>query len=244
MIMSDRHKPLGRKAYGSIGHLPGSKMGEGDHHCPEGQATICTEKPRDRFDNVIVQEKLDGSCCAVAKLEDGKIIPLGRAGYEAKTSPFYQHILFHEWVWINFHRFNNLLNPGERIVGEWLRQAHGTRYELPHEPFVPFDIMIETKRLPYLKFIERVLPYRFKTPHLISYGLPISIKEVMKRLKESYHGALDKVEGAVWRVERKNEIDFLAKYVRPDKVDGCYLPRISKGEDIWNKYPGYLNNYE
>jgi hypothetical protein len=46
------------------------------------------------------------------------------------------------------------------------------------------------------------------------------------------------VEGAVWRVERKGKVDFLGKYVRPEKVDGCYLPEISGEEAVWNWRPG------
>jgi hypothetical protein len=53
-------KPLGQKAYGSIPHLPGSRLGEGDHHVSEGQAIIATKKARDKNDLIIVQEKLDG----------------------------------------------------------------------------------------------------------------------------------------------------------------------------------------
>jgi len=49
-----------------------------------------------------------------------------------------------------------------------------------------------------------------------------------------FHGALDPVEGAVWRVERKGVIDFLVKYVRPDKIDGDFLPEISGKEPVWN----------
>ena len=79
-------KPLSRKAYGHIGHLPGSRLGEGDHHVHEGQARICTLKARDKHDRIIVQEKVDGSCCAVAKI-DGAIVPLIRAGYRAEQSP-------------------------------------------------------------------------------------------------------------------------------------------------------------
>ena len=78
-------KPLGGKAYGSIGHLPSSRLGPGDHSVHEGQARICTTKVRDKRDRVIVQEKLDGSCCAVAKVE-GRVVALGRAGYLATTS--------------------------------------------------------------------------------------------------------------------------------------------------------------
>lgn len=56
-------KPLGIKNYGSIGHLPGSRMGPADHHCPEGQGTICTTLARDKFDKIIVQEKFDCPQC-------------------------------------------------------------------------------------------------------------------------------------------------------------------------------------
>lgn len=35
-------KPLGIKAYGSIPHLPGSRLGAGDHHLAIGQALIAT----------------------------------------------------------------------------------------------------------------------------------------------------------------------------------------------------------
>lgn len=49
----------GIKAYGSIPHLPGSRLGPGDHHVTEGQARICTERGRDRHDFITVTEKLD-----------------------------------------------------------------------------------------------------------------------------------------------------------------------------------------
>jgi hypothetical protein len=63
-----------------------------------------------------------------------------------------------------------------------------------------------------------------------------------------FHGALDPVEGAVWRVERdelthpgsrerRHIVDFLVKYVRPDKVDGCYLPEISGQPPMYNWQP-------
>jgi hypothetical protein len=61
-------KPLGRKAYASIPHLPGSRLGPGDHRCPESQAAICLSQARDRFDRTIVTEKLDGSDTAIANV--------------------------------------------------------------------------------------------------------------------------------------------------------------------------------
>jgi hypothetical protein len=50
-------KPLGFKNYGSIGHLPCSRMGPGDHSVHEGQARICLEKARDKHDRIFVTEK-------------------------------------------------------------------------------------------------------------------------------------------------------------------------------------------
>lgn len=39
-------KPLKQKAYGSILHLPNSRMGSGEHCVNAGQTKICTEKVR------------------------------------------------------------------------------------------------------------------------------------------------------------------------------------------------------
>src|SRR4051794_20850982 len=97
-------KPLGCKAYGSICHLPGSRLGPGDHKLDDGMTRILTEKARDRHDVIIVQEKLDGSNVAVAKLA-GQIIPIGRAGYPAVSSKYEQHRLFHDWVMRRPQRF-------------------------------------------------------------------------------------------------------------------------------------------
>lgn len=226
-------KPLGHKAYGSIPHLPGSRMGVGDHHCHEGQARICLEKPRDRHDVVWVQEKLDGSCVAVARV-GGTLVALGRGGYPAITSNYEQHRMFADWVAANRARFDVLMD-GERVVGEWLAMAHGTRYALKHEPFVAFDLMIGHVRAPMLRFMS-VIGTRFIMPRLLCQG-PTSIDLVRNLINESGHGALDPVEGVVWRVERKGKVEFLAKWVRPDKVDGKYLPFISGGEAVWNWRP-------
>ncbi len=127
-------------------------------------------------------------------------------------------------------------------------QAHGTRYRLQHEPFVAFDLMRDDERTPYDQFIQRVAAGKFVTPALLHRGAALSIEEALKRLNTyGFHGALDPVEGAVWRVERdtplgqkgerKRVVDFLVKYVRPDKIDGLYLPEISGQEPEWNWYP-------
>lgn len=45
-------------------------------------------------------------------------------------------------------------------------------------------------------------------------------------------------EGLVYRVERRNKVDFLAKYVRPDFTPGIFLPNISGLPEVYN-YPVY-----
>lgn len=234
-------KPLGIKNYGSIGHLPCSRIGPGDHHVHDGQAAICTTKVRDRHDLVIVQEKLDGSNVGAAKV-NGEIHALTRAGYLASTSPYEQHHRFGEWVARNASRFAAVLQEGERIVGEWLLQAHGTRYLLKHEPFVAFDLMRGKERTPFAAFRERVGGH-FVMPYLIHTGGALSVADAMAAMGEmGQHGAMEPVEGVMYRVERNEQrgaervqvVDFLAKYVRPDKADGCYLEGVTGGPAVYN----------
>ncbi len=241
-------KPLGIKSYGSIAHLPGSRVGIGDHKCHEGQKRIATEKARDRHDQIIVQEKLDGSNVGIARL-NSEIYALTRAGYLASTSPYEQHHHFERWVQQNKNRFLAVLKDGERLCGEWLMLAHGTRYKLKHEPFVTFDLMTGATRMIYAEVIERVSLGDFITPHLLHRGLPLTIEQALTLLNTyGFHGALDPVEGAVWRVERNElirpggrdrrwRVDFLVKYVRPGKVDGCYLEEVSGNPPIYNWMP-------
>lgn len=226
------NKPLGRKSYGSIGHLPHSRLRDGtDFHVNDKQASLVTDMTRDRYDLVIVQEKLDGSNCSVA-LVNGQILALGRAGYLAQSSKYEMHQLFADWVRKNEPRFRAVLHEGERICGEWLAQAHGTIYDLDgREPYAVFDIMVEAERLPFIEFTKRV-GTTFATPTLLHIGQPISVKKALELHQAENYGC-DEIEGIVYRMERKGKVDFLAKYVRHDKVDGKYL----NGAPIWNWRP-------
>ena len=233
--MMRANKPLGHPAYGSIGHLPNSRLGPGDHCVPEGQAKICIEKLRDRHDRIWVTEKLDGACASVAMI-DGKILALGRAGYLAQTSPFEHLQLFAEWVRWNELRFK-WLKEGYRIVGEWLALAHGTVYELDDEPIAFFDMFTpENRRVSWERASIVLGDHGFMTPALYSTNTinPSFLRTLHPRgdLK-----AADGIEGFVYRVERHGKFDFMAKWVRPEKIDGCYLPDVSGKEEVWNWRP-------
>lgn len=241
-------KPLGRKSYGSIPHLPGSRRGPADRGLEGAQAAIAIEKVPSKHHYIIVQEKLDGSNVGVAKI-NGVIVPLSRSGYHARTSPYEQHHMFADWVdkWAN--DFKSVLNEGERICGEWLAQAHGTKYNIlsGHLCFVAFDIINGSERLPFSEFIDRA-NHTFMTPHVLhNDNSAFSIEAAVDTLGDyGFHGALEKPEGAVWRVEfdrmhkggiRKREVLFLCKYVNPEKVDGRYFPKISGEDEVWNWRP-------
>lgn len=223
-------KPLGCKSYGSIPHFQGSRLGPGDHHCSPGQEIIATERPRDKHDVIIVQEKIDGGNVGICKV-NGKVLAITRAGYLAETSKYRTHHSFKLWVEREEKRFDELLNEGERVCGEWLLTAVGTKYDLPHEPFVAFDIIKDKERLIFDELCQRLDKFSFTMPLMISKYQPLSIERAMLIIDshKNFHGSLEPTEGAVWRVERKGKVDFLCKYVRPDKVDGKYLD-----QDIFN----------
>ncbi len=227
------------RAYGSIPHLPGSRTGPADRTVSAGQAKLCTMPPWDPRDEVIVQEKLDGSCVAAVR-EGDAVIAVGREGALAAESLNEGRRLWAGFVAQHAARFLAVLAPGERLVGEWLALAHATRYDLPHEPFVAFDLMRGGDRLPVDAVAAR-LDGRFALPHVLHRGGPVGTDDVVDSLGTGHHGALDPVEGAVWRVERTEagatRVILVAKYVRPDKVDGALLPENTGRPAIWNWHP-------
>ena len=138
---------------------------------------------------------------------------------------------------------HKLLRLGEWVSGEWLAQAHGTIYELQHEPFVIFDLWKEGERISYVELIDRI-DDKFEYPrpiHLsLTNAIPCSVEIALQKLEHPIgrqkHGAIGEIEGCVWRVERNGKVDFLCKYVRLNKKDGIYLPELNgTGEIIWNK---------
>lgn len=222
MTHQNPEKPIGQKSYGSIGHLPGSRKGPKDIGMSASQAAICLRKARDRHDTIIVQEKLDGSNVCVANVA-GQLIALGRSGHPAVSSNLEHHRMFAAWV--EHHReLFEFLQPGQRLCGEWLALAHGTIYTLHHAPFVAFDLISGAwDRHTYDDMRSTIHP-DIVTPAILHRGGPCSIDQAMLALNETgFHGATEPAEGAVWRVERQGKVDFLAKYVRHDKVDGKYL---------------------
>lgn len=228
-----KDKPLGAKAFGKIPHLPGSKTGQADRTAPPGLARRCTAAAAPG-DVVLVQEKLDGSCVAIAKLAEG-VVALGREGWRAAESDNEGRRRFAQWVTAHRDRFDALLEPGEWLVGEWLALVHGTRYRLTHEPFVAFDLLAEGRPPLTLATLTERLAGRCALPALLHQGPPLSVAQADALLGEhGRHGAIDAAEGAVWRLEQRGRLVARAKYVRPTKRAGAYLPEHTGQPALWN----------
>lgn len=229
----NRKRPIKAKAYGVINHLPGSRVQAREKYVHRWQYRACCCGKGRRSDIVIVQEKLDGSCCAVVNLF-GKLYAIQRSGYDVASSPYKQHQMFGAWVRKNEERFKAVLRyNGERIIGEWLAQAHGTKYDLgDRDPWAPFDIMLGNHRLQFKMFMKRVMGV-FEPPRLIHIGRPCPIEKALALHARNFTPC-EEIEGLVYRVERRGNLRVIAKYVRPDKVDGKYLPEVTGKRAVWN----------
>jgi hypothetical protein len=229
-------KPLGSKGYGSTPHLVGSRVGPADSHVDPTLALIMTRKVRNRHDRIIVTEKVDGSCMTVARI--GRwILPVNRAGYLVTDSPWPMQHVFADYVSDRSKMISSILSDGERIAGEWMLQAHGTRHliEDPRDLFVAFSIIGPRGRIPYDDFASRVDSVGIRRAHVISDGPAMSQAGAVAALGETgFHNALEQPEGAVWVLETRGEFNCIAKHVIPEKVDGKYLSSINGGEDTWN----------
>jgi hypothetical protein len=230
----DVERPLGRKAYFKIAHLPGSRTGRRDRTAPRELAERCLRRTRPG-EELLVQEKLDGSCVAVARLA-GAVLALGREGTLASHSQNPGRQMFAAWVEQRSALFGDLLRDGEWLVGEWLALVHAIRYDLRHEPFVVFDGFRGGEQWTFDTLSER-LRGALPQPTLLHRGGALSVEAMLAKLGSGGHGAREAPEGAVWRLERQGRVVGMAKYVRRDKVDGALLPENSGQDAVWNWKP-------
>jgi hypothetical protein len=186
---------------------------------------------------VIVQEKLDGSCVAVVRRPDGELVAWGREGRPCAESGNEARRWFAAWVAEHRTRFD-FVRAGEALAGEWLALVHGTRYRLSHEPFVPFDLLKDGKRSTVDVLAERLAGSGLSMPQIVHRGGPIAIEDALAKLGErGLHGAIDAPEGLVYRVEQGGEVLHVTKWVRPSKVDGALLPENSGAPALYHWKP-------
>lgn len=200
--------------YPAIMHLPGSKFRDAtDKTIGAQEAEWLTVKTKHPTDLVIVTEKVDG--CNVGVLRRGNsLYPLIRKGYDVRTNQYEWIRDFAKFVDKNRLRFLHLLSNEERVCGEWMIKTHTIRYDMPHEPFVCFDIITGNKRVRYNTLRERLENSSFVTAGLVHSGGAISTTRAVELLGAGFHGAIGAPEGVVYRYEsQKYGWLFSAKFV-------------------------------
>lgn len=232
MVLDDYNRmesyKLLNRGYGSIPHLSTSCDNSGDKRINQNQENLLTIKTRDRHDEVIITEKVDGSNLSILKLS-GRLYGVNRGGYDISYSnrPFRKE--FNIYIEEHYDRFMSLLSEGERICGDWMLKTHSLIYDLPHEPFIAFDIMTGPNRIIYDEFIERCSKFDIVTSSLVHRGQALSVREAMTKLgKHGFHGCRELPEGVVYRMERHGKVVFLAKHVRSGYVPGRFMNDDSK----------------
>lgn len=226
------------KQYPRIPHLPGSQGTEDDRDAGRAFAARCTEAAGAE-DRVLITEKLDGTCVAIARL-DGELVALGREGRRCEASRNRGRRAFAAWVAAQPARWAPL-RDGERVILEWLALTHGVRYQLPHEPAVVLDLFDARGRRPLDEARRAAARLGLPSAAQLSDGPARPIAEALAALgPRGRHGATDPPEGLVYRVERRRDGAVLgqAKYVRPGLERGRYLEDRTGLGPVWNDWSG------
>jgi ATP-dependent RNA circularization protein (DNA/RNA ligase family) len=224
--------------FGNIKHLTGSRMKDsGDTLLDKVLQPIFVEKLQfPKRDKLFVTEKIDGANVGVLK-KNGRLYPVMRKGYDVRSSEWDFIRRFADFVTDNANRFNELLGDGERVCGEWMIKTHSLFYEMPHEPFIVFDIInadAKQSRPCYDEVRERCVKYEFVTSGLVWEGEAISIENALKKLGNGFHGCQSEPEGVVYRYERDGSFEMSAKYVSNLDVDGCEMDN-----DVYSKWKNW-----
>ena len=242
-----------QKNFGSISHLPGSKMiDDVDRLLGEQEINWLIKRRRDpATDIVIVTEKVDGMNAGVLK-QNGLLYPLMRYGYDVRTSDISWIRGFGRFVQDNQYRFYELLKEGERICGEWMLKTHTLQYNLQHEPFVAFDLIdASNARESYSKFIDRIHRFDFTSPGLVHIGESIPPDMAIQIMGCGYHHVMDGCpEGVVYKYESSGKFVCSGKFVSNPNVGNCELFNMNidsnkinytsrKRKDLYSQYMAY-----
>lgn len=234
--MNTVHDIIGEKPYHSIGHLPGSRVGPGDHKMQEGQAR-CFLELQDYRERIAVTEKLDGTCVSVIR-QGYEMLAVQRNGHLCSESPYEMHHKFAEYVKQHETSFSLVLSDdGDRIVGEWVAQAHGIVYDNLPDMFFAFDLKEAGEWLDTLTMRRKVEGWGISTVPLIHYGMPLASEYWSKLTKRSAFRKKGPAEGLVFRRELDGQRIDIAKWVRADHTPGKFLPgtdRAITDTPVWN----------
>jgi hypothetical protein len=239
------HELLGERPYHSIPHMPGSRVGPADRHINDGQYQRYMQI-KDYRERIAVTEKLDGTCVGVVKTENG-LVAIQRNGHPCSESPYEMHHRFAVYVKYRKVKFATILGEiGDRIMGEWVAQAHGIIYDQLPDLFFAFDaklggVWVDTMTLRDQCSAVGLFAVGLFVVPLIHYGMPLEPQYWEKLTRRSAFRSKGPAEGLVFRRELDSKRIDIAKWVRSDHVPGRYLPDVDGSESdvpIWLEMQG------
>jgi hypothetical protein len=210
--------------FGSIPHLPGSRMKDADDVSLDiNQVDSFIRKTREPYHKIRIMEKIDGSNSGVLK-RNGLLYPINRKGYDVRSIPsnILAHKVMYTWAkWVNEHYdlYDSLLDEGERLVFENCIVQHTLRYRFgKQEPvFLLAKYDKNNQRIPFDDYINIAKQNNIRTPHLFTTGCALP-PDVILQNHGSMVGGRDGIEGLVYYYEENGAITGLAKYVSNDLI--------------------------
>lgn len=209
------HSPPG---FPRIGHLPGSNATDDDEWLADDPAWLNEE--------VVVEEKLDGSNVAIWRDGPGSLAVAGRAGLGARDRAG-QLGRLRAWAASRHDVLTRLLAPGEVLYGEWLWLVHTIHYEQLPDWLIVLDFWTPSRG--FLAHDER--DHRAREAGLVP--APVLFRGVLGSWKTLFglcgvsHFASEPMEGVVVRRERDGVLVDRGKWVRPGftpKPDAAWRP--------------------
>lgn len=208
-----------------IFHLPWKpNTSRGDLVVPQELADTILNNPL-----ATVQEKVDGSFCAMALIDDHPVIRnrehIFRKGYRKETPAKMQFAKVWTWFYDNKDKFEDLAHAVGQpvsVYGEWMVQQHGMIYDKLPDWFIAFDLYLQEER----KFLDPILATGFlrnagfETTPVLGPG-PETWEELEMLANGKTPFAKDaRREGVVVKISKQGFRTHIFKMVRQGFVQG------------------------
>lgn len=206
-------------------HLPGSNVVDTDRSLTsEEVAALC------RDCEIVIQEKLDGTCVGVFLGEDKSAVLLKRGGIIGHREKD-QYNVFRTWVQQRAEPLHEALAKRHVLFGEFLWQTHGLFYDRLPDFFIGYDLLeraseaflVSSAVRQKLQNVVSVVPELWRGTMRTPEQLSGKIKEVAT-LPSAFG---DRAEGVYVRFERDDQLMARAKYRNPGFQSGWHsgLPK-------------------
>jgi len=191
-------------------HLPGSNVVDTDRSLTSKEvAVLC------RDCEVVIQEKLDGTCVGLFFDEADTPVLLKRGGIIGHREKD-QYNVFRTWVQQRAEPLHKALAKRHVLFGEFLWQTHGLFYDRLPDFFIGYDLLDRTSKAflvtdgvrQELEGIVEVVPELWRGTVRTPDQLSRKIEDVAKR--PSAFG--NQAEGVYVRFERDGQLVARAKY--------------------------------